>query len=293
MKLFAKLSVVLLILGGILFGIGNAMGGTVYAAWYDGRLHPWHEAKNIGFFGLPDGDMIDSLRHTLQEEAFDIIYDTRDELLDAVHDIPTPSNPDIENMENTPNTASAFYSNDIKNLEFNLGCGKYTIQPGKEFSISGTGLEQIKTWADADTWHVSYSSPYQRDAAAARCAVTITIPENTAFDDIELNAGVASVTLCTLTADKIDFRVGAGSLSTAPLTANSLSAEVGVGSASIQLADRWENYRYETEAGMGTINVNGETLSGGLAGKSSGGNGTHKLELTVGMGEIQITSKQD
>lgn len=293
MKFLCKFSVVILILGGILFGIGNAMGGTVYSAWYDGRLHSWHEARNIGFFGFPDRYTVDSFRHTIQEETFDLIHDAQSELLNTVHDIPTPSVPDMEDIENTQNTASAFYSNDVKNLEFNLGCGKYTIQRGTEFSVSGTGLEQIKSWADADTWHVSYSSPYQKDDAAAQRAVTITIPEDMTFHDIELNAGVSSVTLCALTADEINFTVGAGKLSTAPLTTNSLSAEVGVGSATIQLADPWESYHYEIESGLGTITVNGAPLANKFAGKSSGGQGARALDFTVGMGTIQITSKQN
>ena len=293
MKFLAKLSVVILILGGILFGIGNAMGGTVYSSWYDGRLHPWHEAKNIGFFSY------DSLHHTIQEQVHDIVYDVRDSVLDAVHDIPSvPSalpNCDIEQIENN---ASAFWRNNIKNLEFNLGCGTYTIKRGTEFSISGTGLEQIETWADADTWYVSYNDSHHshknhHEAEAAQRAVTITIPEGMTFQEVELNAGISNVTLCELTADDIRFAVGAGKLSTAPLTTNSLSAEVGVGTAAIQLADRWENYHYELESGLGSITVNGEALVNEFAGESSGGHGARALDFTVGMGEIQVTTKQN
>lgn len=293
MKFLAKLSVVILILGGILFGIGNAMGGTVYSSWYDGRLHPWHEAKNIGFSSY------DSLYHTIHEQVHDIIYDVREGVLDAVHDIPSvPStfpNSDIEQIESN---ASTFWSNHIKNLVLDLGCGTYTIQRGTEFSISGTGLEQIETWTDADTWHVSYydnshhSHNHNYAAEIAQRAVTITIPEGMTFQEVELNVGISSVTLCELTADEISFAVGAGQLSTAPLTTNSLSAEVGVGTAAIQLADRWENYHYDLESGLGSITVNGEALVNEFAGESSGGHGSRALDFTVGMGEIQVTTKQ-
>lgn len=283
MKFLAKLSVVILILGGILFGIGNAMGGTVYSSWYDGRLHPWHEAKNIGFSSY------DSLHHTIHEQVHDIVYDVREGIADAMYEI-SPAPPTL--------SESSFSSNNIKNLEFNLGCGTYTIKRGTEFSISGTGLEQIETWADADTWYVSYNDSHHshknhHEAEAAQRAVTITIPEGMTFQEVELNAGISNVTLCELTADDIRFAVGAGKLSTAPLTTNSLSAEVGVGTAAIQLADCWENYHYELESGLGSITVNGEALVNEFAGESSGGHGSRALDFTVGMGEIQVTTKQN
>lgn len=293
MKLLAKLSVAFLILGAILFAIGNAMGGTVYSAWYNGRLHPWSEARNIGFFWLPD---IGSLHHTIHENVHEIMHDVRDEVLDAVHDIPLLSS-DLTNS-NTGNNASAFSSHSVKNLELDLGCGTYIIQHGTEFSISGTGLEQIETWTDTNTWHVSYDNPHHpggrhHEAEAAQRTVTITIPEDITFDEVELNAGMASVSLCALTSDKIDLNVGAANLATEPLTVNSLTAEVGAGSANLQLAERWENYHYELESGLGSITVNGESLVNEFAGESSGGHGTRELDLTVGMGKIQITTNEN
>lgn len=286
MKFLAKLSVVILILGGILFGIGNAMGGTVYSSWYDGRLHPWHEAKNIGFSSY------DSLRHTIHDQVHDIVYDVREGIADAMYEI-SPASPAL--------SESSFSSNNVKNLEFNLGCGTYTIKRGAEFSTSGTGLEHIKAGIDADTWYVSYndyndshhSQKCHHDAEMAQRAVTITIPEGMTFQEVELNAGVSSVALCALTADEISFAVGAGQLSTAPLTANSLNVEVGMGTAAIQLADHWENYHYELESGLGSITVNGDPLVNEFAGESSGGQGARALDFTVGMGKIQVTTKQN
>lgn len=40
MKFLAKLAFVVLILGGILFAAGHAMGGSVYSAWYNGCTPP-------------------------------------------------------------------------------------------------------------------------------------------------------------------------------------------------------------------------------------------------------------
>ncbi|MBS5150702.1 MAG: hypothetical protein Q4A63_01215 [Butyricicoccus pullicaecorum] len=79
MKFLAKFSIILLILGGIFFGIGNAMGGTVYSLWYNGDLHPWYEAKKIGFFSY------DSLRDVLHEQAHDIVEEIRESFSDIAY----------------------------------------------------------------------------------------------------------------------------------------------------------------------------------------------------------------
>lgn len=81
MKFLTKLSVMLLIVGAILFGVGNAMGGTVYSSWYDGHLHSWQEAKNIGFYSY------DSLRYVLHEQAHDIIEEIRESFSDAAYEL--------------------------------------------------------------------------------------------------------------------------------------------------------------------------------------------------------------
>lgn len=81
MKFLTKLSVMLLIVGAILFGVGTAMGGTVYSSWYDGRLHAWQESKNIGCYSY------DSLRDVLHEQAHDIITEIRESFSDAAYEL--------------------------------------------------------------------------------------------------------------------------------------------------------------------------------------------------------------
>ena len=77
MKFLAKLAVVVLILGGILFAAGHAMGGSVYSAWYNGALHPFREAFSIGW-------------SSWQNERGDIVNDAKDAARDALDDARQP-----------------------------------------------------------------------------------------------------------------------------------------------------------------------------------------------------------
>lgn len=92
MKFLAKLAVVVLILGGILFAAGHAMGGSVYSAWYDGVLHPFREVFSIGWNSAHERIVDDALR-----DAKDAARDALDEARDVIGDVQdfTGHHPDL------------------------------------------------------------------------------------------------------------------------------------------------------------------------------------------------------
>lgn len=116
MKFLAKLAFVVLILGGILFAAGHAMGGSVYSAWYNGALHPFREAFSIGW-------------SSWQNERGDIVDDAKDAARDALDDAL-----DAEELELTVGAGSA----DVK-----LGGGwsdyRYDVTSGMG-SVTANGI---------------------------------------------------------------------------------------------------------------------------------------------------------
>lgn len=279
MKFLAKLAVVVLILGGILFAAGHAMGGSVYSAWYNGALHPFREALSIGW-------------SSWQNERGDIVNDAKDaarHALDEARDA-VGHHPESEHTGSMQNGETAFSDNHTKNLAFSLGRGEYTIVRGQDdqFSISGTGLDALTNWVDSDTWNISYE---ERQSKQGDRKVTITLPQNFRPEQVELNIGAASAALCALNADEIELNVGAGSLTTGALGAEEIELNVGAGYAGVTLDGGWSDYRYDVTSGMGSITVNGQTLAGGLGSESAGGSGGRQLNLTCGMGSIELTTQ--
>ena len=279
MKFLTKVAVVVLILGGILFAAGHAMGGSVYSAWYNGALHPFREAFSIGWSSWQNerGDIVD--------DAKDAARDALDEARNAVG-----HHPESEHTGSMQNGETAFSDNHTKNLAFSLGRGEYTIVRGQDdqFSISGTGLDALTNWVDSDTWNIFYE---ERQSKQGDRKVTITLPQNFRPEQVELNIGAASAALCALNADEIELNVGAGSLTTGALGAEEIELNVGAGYAGVTLDGGWNQYRYNTSAGMGSITVNGQTLAGGLGSESAGGSGGRQLNLTCGMGSIELTTQ--
>lgn len=279
MKFLTKAAVIVLVIGGILFAAGHAMGGSVYSAWYNGALHPFREAFSIGWSSWQNerGDIVN--------DAKDAARDALDEARDAVG-----HHPESEHTGSMQNGETAFSDNHTKNLAFSLGRGEYTIVRGQDdqFSISGTGLDALTNWVDSDTWNISYE---ERQSKQGDRKVTITLPQNFRPEQVELNIGAASAALCALNADEIELNVGAGSLTAGALDAEEIELNVGAGYAGVTLDGGWSDYRYDVTSGMGSITVNGQTLAGGLGSESAGGSGGRQLNLTCGMGSIELTTQ--
>lgn len=68
MKFLVKLCIVFLVLGGVLFATGHALGGVVYSSWYNGRLYPFHMSHKVGIY-LLDPALIHMDAHALQIES--------------------------------------------------------------------------------------------------------------------------------------------------------------------------------------------------------------------------------
>ena len=268
MKFLAKLAVVVLILGGILFAAGHAMGGSVYSAWYNGALHPFREAFSIGW-------------DSWHNDHSDILDDARDAV---------GHHPESEHTGSMQNGETAFTDNHTKNLAFSLGRGEYTIVRGQDdqFSISGTGLDALTNWVDGDTWNIFYED---RQSKQEDRKVTITLPQNFRPERVELNIGAASAALCALGADEIEVNVGAGSLTADALDTQELELTVGAGSADVKLGGGWSDYRYDVTSGMGSVTANGITLTEGIAGEVAAGSGARHLNLACGMGSINLTTQ--
>lgn len=241
MKFLIKLAAVVLVLGGLLTGVGAALGGHLYTVWYGGRPHRWDEAPV------------------------------------CVPDDPCTVLPEAGTVVPVPDDASLVHS-----LEFSLGRGSFLIQRGASYSITSADGDRLDSTIDEGVWQITCTRP--RSAQP----VTITLPEHAVFDEVELELGAGTVQLCDLTAAEIDLTVGAGSLQTGTLDAPSISLSVGAGQAEAALAGAWDNYRYEAQAGMGSITIDDQALTNGIAYSGSGGSGPRTLELEAGMGSIAL-----
>lgn len=282
MKIFLKVTAAVLVLGLVLTCAGWAMGGELYSNWRNGRLYTWDESHSVGFsrwrFAREVGD-----------EIRDAADDVRDEILDQT-DILRPRFRRRANENTAENTGSSGALNSIDvtgtidTLELELSAGKYTIQTGSSFSLTGSGLDAVDSWYDGGVWRIESHNRWNDGE------VVITLPADTVFDAVDLEIGAGEVALCPITAREIDISVGAGALTADRLDADAVSLEVGAGSVTAGLAEGWDKYSYDSETALGEVRVDDTVLQSGLAGSVSGGRGARTLDIEVGAGAVNLTT---
>ena len=215
-------------------------------------------------------------------------------------------------------------SSDIYELDIEIGAADLKIEQGESFLVESNlknltvterqGCLSVKEITE-DKFYVANS---YEDAA-----LTIYIPEEAEFKEVELSCGAGRLTIDRLCSESLEFELGAGDVSIGELTATkyadiqggagritisggmlrNLDLEMGVGQmnlvsaltgdcelqsglgeANITLIGNKDDYRLRVEKGLGSISVDGENLSDGKL----IGNGENRVNIEGGIGAINI-----
>ncbi len=166
-----------------------------------------------------------------------------------------------------------------------------------------------------------------------KVTVEISIPEGKVFDEVELNTNAGKVKIShNLTAkeisleldagellaenitalDEISADIGAGRLDITQFTANTLEVDCGMGEAllsgsilfdaditcgmgqiDLTLLAAESAYDYEMRCGLGRISINGQEYTSLGSKKNIQNNSGKKIALDCGLGEINVTSKEE
>lgn len=310
MKKLVKIFCILLIAGFALTFIGVLSGGHAHVAYWDGRLHTLREVLHRSADALDR--WTDRVSHRLDHLLDPDIDDWLDfdDPLPGPHDTaavpaPTPAAPEAPLPEAPVAQAPDALAKGVKKLEFHLAGGNYQLVPSSETFYTVECADSIDLTSDftpTGTWEIRTLPSLPQDST-----ITIFLPENHHYEEIEIETGAASIDLGTLQADEIELKIGAAYAQAAALTCRDLSVSVGGGKLSCSLIDAdavdaeigagaligtlsgsAANYRYEAKAGAGSITLDDTALADGLYAKTSGGTGDRYLDLKVGLGSISL-----
>ena len=137
--------------------------------------------------------------------------------------------------------------------------------------------------------------------------ITIQIPTDYKFDDVDINVYGGKVTIDELNTDEFDADIGAGKLQvTGKLTSPDVSCEVGAGSIDLRLLEssdvslecgageiktcvygKQSDYYLEGDCGIGEIQFGTEKFSGNTQ-NIEFGSGNNEIDADCGVGHIDI-----
>lgn len=185
-------------------------------------------------------------------------------------------------MVHTDKNLSSEYAN-IQNLEFDLSACDVTIEEGDAFSISGTGV--ISEIVDnGETWHV-YSPRrkwYRWFGKWKGGEVTVTLPSEKQFEDVEISFAAAEIDLSKLSAKNLELEGGAGAATIDTLLVTE-DLELAIGAGQLIVKSGEISGEHSISCGAGEMDLNLQKLEG-------------DMDVSCGMGEINLTlpgAKQD
>ena len=215
-------------------------------------------------------------------------------------------------------------SSDIYELDIEIGAADFKIEQGGSFLVE-SNLKNLTVEERQGCLSVKEITEYKFYVANSYedAALTIYIPEEAEFKEVELSCGAGRLTIDRLCSESLEFELGAGDVSIGELTATkyadiqggagritisggmlrNLDLEMGVGQmnltsalkgdcelqsglgeANITLTGSKDDYRIRVEKGIGSVCVNGETVSDG----NVFGSGENYVSVEGGIGAINL-----
>lgn len=218
-----------------------------------------------------------------------------------------PSAPTAPTAPSAPAAPTAVGRTDtaIRKLDIKTGACDVYIQEGDDFSISGD-TDKIIEQLDGNTWKISTPEQHFPSLQGNWGTVTITVPRDTYFEEVEIDHGAGNITIDNITCNEADFSIGASTLTVNYLSCTYLDLELGAGKAIIngsvnQNADievgmgsatltfaRPATYGYDVECGMGSVTVDGNSYSGFAQDVSINSGVTPFFDIDCGMGSVNL-----
>lgn len=190
-------------------------------------------------------------------------------------------------------------------LQINLAASNLTIKTGESLKVD-TKNDKIETTIDGNKLIITEKGRHLFDSYDDR-DVTLYLPENVVYDQMYISGGAGNIKIDTLLAKKLEMSLGVGGTEITVLEAEKADISTGIGDTKIDslevkdakisagigkttvgLKSKAEDYSIEVSKGIGSITLNGSSVSD----DDTIGSGARKLDISGGIGSIEITTAE-
>lgn len=222
---------------------------------------------------------------------------------------------------------TVYPSTDIRDLDFDFSFADVTIKEGDSFRIVAKKInaKRLRTELVGDTWEIECDvRKADKISGNNTPTITITVPRGFVADELELKLAAGPLEMKNLSARESAIDIGMGSLTgsgfssgdckltvgmgsvelTGEITGRG-SIECGMGAVDLTLTGSPEDYGFDVEVGMGSVDVNGQEFSpdglppiggygvGGLvAQRSWNTSAPNFFEIDCGMGSVAVNFRK-
>ncbi len=178
-------------------------------------------------------------------------------------------------------------------LDVELGAGTVEISYA---DVEKVEVEQEKTsgfrcYVEDSTLHVEGGTKFGVNNNRAK--IVIRIPRNYTFAEFKLDVDAGKATVDGIVANEASIDVDAGKAEIKKLDAKKVNTSVDAGELYLEVVGKKENYSYNLECDVGTIQIGEESYTGlGTEKKIKNPNADRFLEADCDVGNIQIHFKE-
>lgn len=160
---------------------------------------------------------------------------------------------------------------DFSNLDFEIGGAEVNVLQSEDenFYVEAEHFKYFQAYVENGTLHLVDVVT----ATGKNAYVSLYVPENASFSQVEIELGAGKLHLPDFVADEMKLEIGAGKLTAENLQAKQLEIEVGAGAIELEKLQVGE---FEGSVGMGSLSASG-SFQGNVSAQCSMGN----LELAV------------
>ena len=108
------------------------------------------------------------------------------------------------------------------------------------------------------------------------------------IQNVEITVGAGSVSLCNMNAAYLDVEVGMGELYAEGILNGDADVECSMGSVTMELNGRESDYNYEVEGSMGNIDIQGESYIGLGQERSINNHADKTISVECSMGYVSV-----
>lgn len=178
---------------------------------------------------------------------------------------------------------------EFRNLEIEFGAGMLEVSYGnvEEVQVQQEDVRGFKCYVEDYTLHIEGNNNF--GISNNDGTIQVLLPENTTFDEVDMEIGAGQANLEKIVANSVDIEVGAGEANLIGLDVKELNAQTGAGELYVQLVGSEADYSYDAECGIGELII-GQTSISGLGGSKNVSNpgASRYLDLECGIGQMQI-----
>lgn len=219
-------------------------------------------------------------------------------------------------------------SDNIKNIEIDVGAADLTVVTGDKFYVE-SNLSNLTVKEDGKSLEISSEKGFDISLSfVSGGTLKIYIPNGFVFDEANIDTGAGQVSIEELSANELELNFGAGEANIEKLNAFqnaeisggagevtigggtlnnaeismgvgefNLAGELlgrgdvslGVGESNINLLGNKNDYTLNVTKGLGEANVDGQSI----AGSEVFGSGKNKIDISGGVGEVNITFNEN